>query len=271
MDDPNVAIGGGHGELPLGVRGSKKLPVMEIFGPTIQGEGSMIGVQTIFVRFGVCDYRCTKCDSLHAVLPDQIKAHAEWLTQEDLFLLLMQRVKESGCSWITFSGGNPCSHDLMQLVYMLHGQGVRVQVETQGSIWRDWVQYCDAVVISPKSPGMGEKFERDKFENFLNRLGLHPNAVVKIVVFSLFDIEFACDVFDIATPFWLIPNRKYISLGNHMPPEVDGGSLQPRFDIQALLANYCVLYEEVLNNKRTRDVITLPQLHVILWGNARGV
>ena len=43
------------------------LKIAEIFGPTIQGEGALIGVPTVFVRAGGCDYRCRWCDSLHAV------------------------------------------------------------------------------------------------------------------------------------------------------------------------------------------------------------
>ena len=43
------------------------LRIAEIFGPTIQGEGALIGEPTVFVRAGGCDYRCSWCDSLHAV------------------------------------------------------------------------------------------------------------------------------------------------------------------------------------------------------------
>ena len=35
-----------------------KVPVMEIFGPTIQGEGMVIGQKTMFVRTAGCDYSC---------------------------------------------------------------------------------------------------------------------------------------------------------------------------------------------------------------------
>ncbi len=31
---------------------SQTLPIVEIFGPVLQGEGRMIGVQTHFVRLG---------------------------------------------------------------------------------------------------------------------------------------------------------------------------------------------------------------------------
>lgn len=40
---------------------ARAFPVLEIFGPVLQGEGRMIGVQTHFVRFGYCDYRCAWC------------------------------------------------------------------------------------------------------------------------------------------------------------------------------------------------------------------
>jgi len=45
------------------------LRISEIFGPTVQGEGALIGKPTVFVRTGGCDFRCSWCDTLHAVLP----------------------------------------------------------------------------------------------------------------------------------------------------------------------------------------------------------
>ena len=40
-----------------------KIPVLEIFGPTIQGEGMVIGQKTMFIRTAGCDYSCSWCDS----------------------------------------------------------------------------------------------------------------------------------------------------------------------------------------------------------------
>lgn len=40
---------------------TRTYPVLEVFGPVLQGEGRMIGVQTHFVRFGYCDFRCAWC------------------------------------------------------------------------------------------------------------------------------------------------------------------------------------------------------------------
>ena len=43
--------------------------VQSIFGPTIQGEGPLMGTKTNFIRLAGCDYRCTWCDSMVAVDP----------------------------------------------------------------------------------------------------------------------------------------------------------------------------------------------------------
>jgi hypothetical protein len=66
----------------------KRIAVVEIFGPTIQGEGPLAGSKTMFIRFGGCDYRCQKCDSLHAVIPGAVKAGARYLTAEELWYSL---------------------------------------------------------------------------------------------------------------------------------------------------------------------------------------
>ncbi|PGD66807.1 7-carboxy-7-deazaguanine synthase QueE, partial [Bacillus toyonensis] len=36
-----------------------KIPVLEIFGPTIQGEGMVIGQKTMLIRTAGCDYSCS--------------------------------------------------------------------------------------------------------------------------------------------------------------------------------------------------------------------
>src|SRR6267154_551910 len=59
-------------ESPSGLSATGKkgtFPVMEVFGPTLQGEGQMIGYQTMFVRSGGSDYRCRMGDSLQAFQP----------------------------------------------------------------------------------------------------------------------------------------------------------------------------------------------------------
>jgi 7-carboxy-7-deazaguanine synthase len=40
--------------MPAVATKTRTFPVIEIFGPTIQGEGALAGLPTMFVRFGGC-------------------------------------------------------------------------------------------------------------------------------------------------------------------------------------------------------------------------
>jgi 7-carboxy-7-deazaguanine synthase len=260
------------------IKKPKKIPIVEIFGPTIQGEGSVIGYQTTFVRFGGCDYRCEKCDSLHAVLPELVKANATYMTTPELIKAV--EAKQGHTEWITLSGGNPCMWDLTDFVEHFYGKydaqkGMVVKekliaVETQGTVWRDWLYNCDVVTVSPKGPGMGEKFEPDKFEVFVRNLNSHAGFAVKIPCFEQRDLELAVEIMQT----WpQTKNRMFLSVGNYNPPEVDAdtGKIISQQDLtSACLTSYRLLLDDVLSDPRLSSVRILPQMHVLLWGNQLG-
>src|SRR5207247_11308106 len=81
---------------------TERVRISEIFGPTIQGEGPLIGRPTVFVRTAGCDYRCAWCDTLYAVLPEyrdewilmspsQIMARANELARDSSALISCSR------------------------------------------------------------------------------------------------------------------------------------------------------------------------------------
>lgn len=272
-------------------KSDKKIPLMEMFGPTIQGEGALCGYQTYFMRFGLCDYECTMCDSLHAVKPESVKRLATWETQNDIvgrFQELTEK-NENVVPWVTYSGGNPCIHDLTDLTETLHDRGFRINVETQGTLCPSWLANVDMVTISPKSPGMGEKFDPEMFEHMLAFLAENNvPIVVKIVVFSARDLEFASMVFRRADEMldgYLASYRGFLSLGNPYPPGHDNlvrlendivdvgqraAELQAELDDQIklrLLQDYRLMAEDILKDPRFADICFLPQLHVLTWAN----
>lgn len=260
-----------------GVNPNKKIPIVEIFGPTIQGEGPLIGRPTHFIRFGLCDYRCTKCDSMHAVDPVQVKANARWLTQEETVDAFYEHFKkQQGVNLITFSGGNPCIHDLGQLVQILTDNGHEIAVETQGTFSPEWLELCDYITVSPKGPGMGEKLELTKLDAFIKQWGKRPCTTLKFVVFDQRDIEVAAMlferycIFDVETlDAQLLPRQFVLSQGNPFPPgssHLDGEILS-----EYLLEQYRNTLEQLQQNKTLCNVRFLPQLHVLLWGNRQGV
>lgn len=224
-------------------KAEKKIPVVELFGPTIEGEGKLIGTQTHFIRFGLCDYKCRKCDSMHAVDPSMVKALAAFKTQEEIFAALKEHAKQHNSEHIknvTFSGGNPAIHDLSQLCTLLLADGWKIFVETQGTKHPAWFAMCHEIVCSPKSPGMGEAFEPAVFEEFVKDVAsmgafgpIGTELSIKVVVFSAQDLEFATGVAELAAKAYGIGmedydggkgeewlhNNFFLSLGNPYPPQ----------------------------------------------------
>ena len=110
---------------------TKRIRISEIFGPTIQGEGPLIGRPTVFVRTGGCDYRCTWCDTLYAVLPEY---RDDWvpMTPDEI----MARVNELAGGkpvLVSLSGGNPALQPLAPLIALGRERGLSFVMETQGS------------------------------------------------------------------------------------------------------------------------------------------
>lgn len=285
---PQLMAGETEGFDPKARDKDKKIGVIEIFGPTIQGEGPLAGSKTLFVRFAGCDYRCKKCDSLHAVIPTAIKKHAQRLTEEEIVAQLLKLQGDSGTHWVTFSGGNPLMWDLDKLMTLCSENGLAVAVETQGTLYKPWLSRAQIVVISPKSPGMGEKFEPEKLVKILGLLRAHNvQTAIKVVIFSALDIEFALFVEEVtseqANGIQLIhPGLMFLSLGNPYPPVlneeldlVDPPELEDmrehNVDLRgALLTDYRILAEEICQDGRVIHWRFLPQLHVLAWANETG-
>ena len=113
-----------------------EIRISEIFGPTIQGEGALIGQPTVFVRTGGCDYRCVWCDSLHAV---DSRFRADWRAMTTPEVLDRVRALSGGTPlMVSLSGGNPAIQPLGPLIRQGQAEGYRFALETQGSVSRDW-------------------------------------------------------------------------------------------------------------------------------------
>src|ERR1700745_4233675 len=88
--------------------------ISEIFGPTIQGEGPLIGRPTVFVRTGGCDYRCSLCDTLYAVLPEY---RDEWTPMPPAEIIArVNELADGKPMLVSLSGGNPALQPLAPLI-----------------------------------------------------------------------------------------------------------------------------------------------------------
>ena len=235
--------------------------VSEIFGPTIQGEGVLIGQPTVFVRTGGCDYRCSWCDSLHAV-DSQYRVDWKPMTVEAIWSEV-EALSDGRPLMVSLSGGNPAIQPLGPLIVHGHDRGYRFALETQGSVSRDWFSALDVLVLSPKPPSSGMEFDAEALLACLASAGPEPRIVLKFVVFDEDDYAFARQVAALcpALPVYLQP-------GNHTPPPP--GADDAVIDLTGIMERMYWLVDRVIADRWFAATV-LPQLHVLLWGNKRGV
>jgi 7-carboxy-7-deazaguanine synthase len=237
--------------------------ISEIFGPTVQGEGPLIGRPTLFVRTGGCDYRCSWCDTLYAVLPEY---RDEWvpMTPDEI----MARVNELAGGkpvLVSLSGGNPALQPLAPLIALGRERGHSFALETQGSISQPWFAELDWLILSPKPPSAGMVTDWSAFEACLTAARGRPRCVFKIVVFD--DTDYSCAQ-AVAARYPMLP--VYLQVGNPAPLAGAGGALPEEADIDDLLERFRWLVGKVIVDRWFAATV-LPQLHVLAWGNKRGV
>jgi len=232
--------------------------ISEIFGPTIQGEGALIGHPTIFVRTGGCDYRCSWCDTLHAV---DSKFRVEWapMTAKEIFARV-QELSNGNPIMVSLSGGNPAIQPLGGLIKLSKIHGYSFALETQGSIVQDWFADLDILTLSPKPPSSGMVTDWDALDTCV-KAAEKTKTVLKFVIFDDVDYDYAKMV---AAKYQHLP--VYLQPGNHTPL-VDG---QTVLDMDGIMARMRWLVEKTIADGWFTATV-LPQLHVLLWGNKRGV
>lgn len=233
------------------------LRISEIYGPTIQGEGALIGAPTVFVRAGGCDYRCAWCDTLYAV---DAKHRHDWafMPVADVWQKVLTL---SGGKPITVSitGGNPAIQDFGPLIRLGKPKGYRFSCETQGSVTKPWFAELDTLVLSPKPPSSGQVVKWPAFHACIASAKGRPQVVLKVVIFDEADYAFAKEI---AAKFPNLPI--YLQPGN---PEVEPDT---PVDLEAATARLRWLVEKTTSDQWFTPRI-LPQLHMLIWGNKRGV
>jgi 7-carboxy-7-deazaguanine synthase len=236
----------------------KILRVSEIFGPTIQGEGLIIGEPTVFVRLGGCDYRCSWCDTLYAVLPEYRK---DWKQMSaDAIRFEVQRLCPTPVL-VTISGGNPALQDLSELIDTLHDHHYHALIETQGSMVKDWMTKLDVLCISPKPPSSKQSTDWAVLHDVVRVEG--PRKYLKVVVFDDADYAYALAV------HVMFPDICFVLQAGTQVAAEDAD----RDPVHSVLDKLKWLVEKFVSDLDAwgDDVRVLPQLHSLIWGRKRGV
>ncbi len=114
--------------------------IAEIY-KSIQGEGFLTGVESVFVRASGCNLRCWYCDT----------PYASWQPEgEDLAVAeVAQRVAAYECRHVVLTGGEPMLFaELVPICEELKRLGLHLTIETAGTLYLPVA--CDLMSISPK-------------------------------------------------------------------------------------------------------------------------
>ena len=122
-------------------RYTRIMRISEIFY-SLQGEGFLAGVPSMFVRLAGCPLRCRWCDTKYAW--DQTAGRDHSIEK------IIQTVQQWPSKFVVITGGEPMVNpDLPQLVQKLKASGKHITIETAGIAFIPALP-CDLMSISPK-------------------------------------------------------------------------------------------------------------------------
>jgi 7-carboxy-7-deazaguanine synthase len=227
------------------------LKVSEIFY-SIQGEGRLAGVASVFVRLAGCPLRCWWCDTPYALKAgDGVEMSVGEIVTE---------VTEKACGHVVVTGGEPlAAKELPELMAALKAVGKHLTVETAAIKVVDFV--CDLVSMSPKlshsTPRKGE-FSGYAETHEKNRLNIKA-------------IQYYVDRFDVQLKFVVDSDKDVeeidLVLGQLKNVAKDKVLLMPQAKTKEELE---ASQTSVVRICMERGFSYSPRLHVDLWGNERG-
>jgi len=222
------------------------MKIAEVFH-SVQGEGILAGVPSVFLRSSGCNLRCSWCDTPYTSWKPE---GTEWSLDQ-----LVDYVQQHSTGHVVITGGEPMIQpELAALTDRLENQ--HITIETAGTVFKQ--VRCDLMSISPKlanstplETDWASKHEHLRYQpEVLKRLIATYPYQLKFVVAEPTDMH---EVIAVAEALNADPSRVLL-----MPEGTDPDQLRTR----ALW-----IVEEC---KRTGYRYS-PRLHVDLWGHRRGV
>ena len=227
--------------------------IAEIFF-SVQGEGMLTGVPSVFVRTSGCNLRCAWCDTKYA----SWKPEGEEMEVE----AVVAEVLRHPARHVVLTGGEPMiAKGIHTLAGQLRAAGKHITIETAGTIAPDGIA-CDLASLSPKlanstptagiDPAWQEKHERLRLQPEVIRQWLGGYEFqLKFVVRDEGDLpEIETLLAEIALP---IPPDRIL----FMPEGITIDALRQR---QELVVDLC----------KRKGYRYCPRLHIELFGNKRG-
>lgn len=227
------------------------MKIAEVFH-SIQGEGLLAGIPSVFVRTSGCNLRCWFCDTPYS----SWEPEGEKLDPAEI----LQQVLDIDCKHVVITGGEPMLWpSLVELVDVLRRAGRHVTVETAGTL--DVPLVCDLASISPKlASSTPTSQENGRFALMHEQARWRPEVIGKLMDRQPYQLKFvAHQLSDLA---------EIESMLTQLPPiQPDRILLMPQGTTPSELSSRAPW---VANACLQRGWRYAPRLHIDLYGNTRG-
>jgi 7-carboxy-7-deazaguanine synthase len=223
--------------------------IAEIFY-SVQGEGGLVGVPSVFVRTSGCNLRCVWCDT----------PYASWHPEGRDYAVgeILEEAARYCARYAVVTGGEPMiAPGIAELTEGLRRLGMHITIETAGTVFAPAA--CDLMSISPKlsnSTPVGDESWAARHD----RLRIQPEVLSRLMDVCDYQLKFV-----ITGPEDLEEIRPLVAKLGADPGKV---FLMPEGRDAGVLRERGVWIVEVCKREGYRFS---PRLHIDLYGDRRGV
>jgi 7-carboxy-7-deazaguanine synthase len=224
------------------------MKIAEIFY-SLQGEGTLLGVPSVFVRTSGCNLRCSWCDT----------PYTSWTPEgtEMSNAAIIEEVRKHGAHHVVITGGEPMLFaPVVELTKELKSLGQHITIETAGTVCQPVA--CDLMSISPKLANStpAEEPHHSRHE----KLRYQPEVLQRLMQDYDYQLKFV-----VSTPEDLDEIRAILADTHGRRDRV---LLMPEGRTPAITQERALWIAELCKQEGFRFS---PRLHVDLWGDKRGV
>jgi|TARA_B110000003_G_C16645024_1_gene531663 7-carboxy-7-deazaguanine synthase len=160
----------------------ESIKINEIFY-SLQGESSLVGLPTAFIRLTGCPMRCNYCDTAYA-----------FNEGKNLRIIdILKEINNFKTKYVTVTGGEPLAQKLcFDLLSKLCDKGYFVSLETGGAVSIAKVDPRVKIILDIKTPYSGES-ENNKWNNLSL---IKTDDEIKFVIANSEDYEWAKKLID---------------------------------------------------------------------------
>lgn len=225
--------------------------ISEIFY-SIQGEGRLLGVPSVFIRTSGCNLRCVWCDTPYTSWNPEGK---NWSVKN-----ILGEVAKYPTRYVVITGGEPLlALEVDDLTQHLKQRGAHITIETAATIFKPLV--ADLISMSPKLANSTPwKRARGKFAAMHERRRLNFDAIQNYV-----------DGCDYQLKFVVERREDFVEIGELL------NQLRNVESARVLIMAQGTTNREL--NRKAKWIVELckqyrfsytPRLHIQLFGNQRG-